>query len=208
MKLEELEASLSPVRSHSRSVSAVNKLSHVVPSFTIDIENEFISKSAISANRRDPSRTKSRLSRGISHRSISRHRQASPQFGPSRRGPARSAKKIRPSPRNAHREFFERKQTLMVNRNRQQKMYETKLKRRSEKSKISANSKLLLERIKVKRLEQAIERETDDQLDFGGVGRVIDRVGLFEYLRLGQEEGKFNSSGLGHFETRGKRSLP
>lgn len=166
-KLQQLESSLSPV--HSRSLSPLNKHNQL-PSFTIENENEFISNSRYSGRSRNKSR-------GISHRSISRNRTPRSKL---------KSSQYSKSKRNPHLEFFARSEILKGNRNKQQQKYESDLKKISERSKMTMNSKILLEKIKMKKLEQIMQEESD-KLDFGGVGRVLDRIGLFEYLKLDQQ---------------------
>ena len=167
-KLQQLESSLSPVH----SLSPLPHRPSQVPSFTIEDQNHFFSNSRLP-------RTPQKISRsGVSHRSISQKRMQTP---------SNLKTKSRRSP---HLEFFARSEVVQKNRNKRQRKYESDLKKRSEGSKMSVNSRVLLEKMKVKRLQQEIEKEKSDELDFGGVGRVLDRIGLFEYLKLCQEEGR------------------
>lgn len=190
-KLRELESSLSPHprASPSGSLSPAHRHCRQLPSFTMNNENELIQTSQFhthSHNRKHPTE---HSMQGISHRSISRRRNQSKSASKKTRSiqPGKSKGRHRDFLRDPHEEFFNRKKLFMSNRRKQQQEYEDRLKKQSERAKMSTNSKMLLERVKLRHLDEAIEKENREKLDFGCIGRVLDRVGCFEYLKLDQE---------------------
>lgn len=88
---------------------------------------------------------------------------------------------------NVFEQFHQRKKNLDDLKIKKQKKYEQNLKKKAEKLKISLNSKILLEKIKLNKMKKIINMSFV-KLDFQNLGWILFQLNMFEYLKFEENQ--------------------